>query len=129
MAAHWVDDIPDEVHHALGAVKEASVGIYELDVNPSAAARSQLVRITDERLGLKGWKRIVAVSESRDTVLVYAPTDIGESDDVQFCVAVSDGKDLVVVSATASLEGLMKLTDLHRGELRELLRTPLRKGA
>jgi hypothetical protein len=129
MAAHWVDDIPDEVHHALGAVKEASVGIYELDVNPSAAARSQLVQITDERLGLKGWQRIVAVSENRDTVLVYAPKDIGESDDIQFCVAVCDRKDLIVVSATASLKGLMKLTDLHRGELHEFLRTPQSKVA
>lgn len=129
MAAHWVDDIPNEVHHALGAVKEASIGIYELDAIPSAATRNQLVQITDERLGLKGWKRIVAVSENRETVLVYAPTDIGESDDIQFCVAVCDGKDLVVVSATASREGLMKLTDLHRGELRGFLRTPRRKGA
>ena len=129
MVAHWVDDIPPEVHHALGAVKEASVGIYELESDPSVVERSQLVRITDERLGLKGWQRIVAVSENRDTVLVYAPTDIGDEDEIQFCVAVCDGRDLVVVSATASVESLLKLTEMHRGEWRDFLRTPSRKGA
>ncbi len=34
MVAQLVDDIPAEVHQALSAVKEASVGVYVLETNP-----------------------------------------------------------------------------------------------
>ncbi len=62
-------------------------------------------------------------------MLVYAPTDIDDSDEIQICVAVCDGKDLVVVSATASIESLLKPTEMHRGEFRDLLHTPKIKRA
>lgn len=129
MAAHWVDDIPDEVHLALGAVKEASVGIYELDRSPTATERGNMMRITDERLGLKGWQRIVAVSEDRETVLIYTPMAAQDDDELRVCIAVCDGRDLVVISATASVESLAELASMHSDELRELLHTPLSKSA
>ena len=129
MAAHWIDDIPTEVHQVMGAVKEASVGVYELDRSPTATERGNMMRITDQRLGLKGWQRIVAVNEKNETVLIYTPIESGDEAELRVCIAVCDGRDLVVVSATTSIESLSALTNMHRGELRDILHTPRRKGA
>ena len=129
LASIWIDDIPDEAREALGALRGASVGIYELDVSPSREQRFAMMRKTDERVSAQGWTRIVGVCEGNETVMIYVPTETSLEHELNFCVAVCEGKNLVVVSAQASTAAVMRLARAHSGELRELLKTPERDHA
>lgn len=116
MAALCIDDIPFEARQALGAVKGASVGIYHLDRGAAAADPARLMAAADQRLKTKGWDRIVSVADGRDLVLVYMPRDWDESEDLEVCIAVCDGNELVVVSATARAQPLIELAQRHLPE-------------
>jgi len=112
-AALCIDDIPDEAHHALKAVRHASVGIYQRDRCPSAEERVDMMQTVDDRFTAKGWTRIVIVSDGPDLVMVYAPDDWESDEEVRFCLAVCDGREMVIVSAQARIGPLMELVKPH----------------
>lgn len=107
MVSRFIPDVPLEVREGLGAVRNASVGVYELDDLPTAEERNEVFAEADAAMERSGWTRIVSVSERHQRVVVYTPTN--NDDDgrqLRVCLAVCDHKQLVVVSARADAEKL-----------------------
>lgn len=113
IAALCIDDIPVEARQAMSAVKSASVGVYHLDRGGVEPDTARMMAAADERLESKGWTRIVTVANGSELVLIYMPRDWDESDDLEVCIAVCDGNELVVVSAEAQAKPLMELVQKH----------------
>lgn len=103
----------EEARLALRAVRCASVGVYEMEDDNADWSREKLLNETDRRMEERGWMRIVGVSQDGDTVLVYAPADAGEPE--EFCLAVVDGRQLVIVSAAVNAGALEQLVERHAG--------------
>ncbi len=107
------------VHHqniedarlALAAVRHASVGVYERNT-AGGVATGQLFADTDRLMRDRGWTRLVGVAEGQQHVLVYT-SDQGSDNRMDLCLAVVDGKELVVVSTRVDPEAVMKLVAKH----------------
>lgn len=109
--------LPDEARLALKSVRKASVGVYELD---EAMSRSNLLGRADAVMLARGFSRIIGVVEDDETVLIYVPDD-ADADTLEVCLAVMDGKELVVVSARVDSEPLLKLIEQKLPRGRDLL--------
>ena len=108
---------------ALAAVRHASVGVYEREGGAADWSREQLFVETDRTMAKRGWARLVGVADHKDTVLVYAPESFTEDGPVNLCVAVVNGKELVVVSTSVDATKLGELAAKHApGDVREHLR-------
>lgn len=108
----------DEAKLALRAVRSASVGVYQRQGRDSGWSRAELLNDTDRAMKSRGWTRVVGVVNGDDTVMVYVPEDSDELDEV--CVAVVNGRELVVVSAEVRPEELVALVERHAGNKLQL---------
>jgi hypothetical protein len=106
--------LPAEARLALKSVRKASVGVYELK---DAMSRSNLMSRADAVMLARGYSRIIGVIEDDETVLIYVPEE-ANADTLEVCLAVLDGRELVVVSARVASEPLLKLIEqkLPRGK-------------
>lgn len=106
----FVPDIDADARLAFSTVRHASVGVYELADETINWSREELFVDTDKAMHRRGWSRLVGVAEQKNTVLVYVAddADLGGSS-VDICLAVVDGRDLIVASASIDGESLMKL--------------------
>ena len=115
----FIPDVDDDARLALGVVRHASVGVYELADRSINWSREQLFTETDKAMHRRGWSRLVGVSQSKETVLVYVPDDADMDGSFDVCLAVVDGKQLVVASASMDGDTLVKLVKMHKdGEFR-----------
>lgn len=105
-----------DVRMALRSVKHASVGVYERRSGGNDWSREQLFVETDRAMQKRGWTRMVGVAEKKETVLVYVQDDLDEDEPFEICVAVVNGKELVVVSTTVDGEALGDLITRHTGD-------------
>ncbi|MBA4137103.1 MAG: hypothetical protein C0518_07285 [Opitutus sp.] len=101
---------------ALRAVNHASVGVYELASRQVEMSREELFHDTDRAMSKRGWTRLVGVSQKNETVMVYVSDDLDEGDPIEVCVAVVNGKDMVVVSTSVDGDSLQELIERHAGE-------------
>ncbi len=112
------------VHHkdiadarlALRAVKHASVGVYERTSGGADWSREQLFVKTDRAMAKRGWTRLVGVADKKDTVLVYVHGDLDEDEPLELCLAVVNGKEMVVASTTIDAQALGELVAKHTGD-------------
>ncbi|HKB56191.1 MAG TPA: hypothetical protein VKC51_01260 [Lacunisphaera sp.] len=103
----------EEARLALGAVRHASVGVYERTSGPADWSRPQLFADTDQAMGRRGWTRLVGVADNKDTVLIYVPQDMDTDGPVEMCLAVVNGRELVVVSTSVDAAMLAELVKQH----------------
>ncbi|WP_438482922.1 hypothetical protein [Oleiharenicola lentus] len=103
----------DDARIALRAVKHASVGVYERTSPDREWSREALFVKTDKAMAKRGWTRMVGVADGKDTVLIYVPTDADNEDQMDICVAVVSGKDLVIASTRVDAGVLMELAMKH----------------
>ena len=106
----FVPDIDADARLAFSTVRHASVGVYELADHTINWSREELFVDTDKAMHRRGWSRLVGVADQKNTVLVYVADDAdlnGSSVDV--CLAVVDGRNLIVASASIDGDSLMKL--------------------
>jgi hypothetical protein len=115
VVAGFIDDIPPEAKDAMTAVRRTSVGVYELARVPSEEERLKLFSAADLRMNSEGWSRIVSVQEGEQTVMIFMPTHVADGDEIEICLTVCDGRDLVIVSATTRTEPLIKLAQQQAG--------------
>ena len=106
----------EEARLALGAVRHASVGVYERTSNQAHWSRAQLFADTDQAMARRGWTRLVGVADKKDTVLIYVPQDLDTDGPVEMCLAVVNGKELVVVSTSVDASVLAELVKKHSGD-------------
>ena len=107
-------DLPPEARAALGAVRSASVGVYERGRSRAPASRDRLLAAADEVMSGRGWTRIVGVADGGDTVMIYLPTGVENSTPSSICLAVCNNRELVVVAAQVEPDALAALAS---GEL------------
>ena len=98
---------------ALAAVRHASVGVYERKAGSAEWSRGQLFTNTDQVMTRRGWTRLVGVADHKDTVLIYVPQDLDPEGPVEICVAVVNGRELVVVSTSVDAAKLAELAARH----------------
>jgi hypothetical protein len=106
----------DDARLALKAVRHASVGVYERSTKDVAWSREALFVETDRAMQDRGWTRLVGVVDKDDTVLIYCPTDMKETGPVDICLAVVNGRELVVASTSVDPEALSALVAKHAGD-------------
>lgn len=115
-------DMPD-ARLALSAVKHASVGVYERTSREGTWSREDLFLKTDRAMEARGWTRLVGVANRNETVLVYVADDFDEDGPIELCIAVVDGKEMVVASTAIDGAALGELVAKHSGdEVRKHLR-------
>ena len=93
---------------ALQSVRGAEVGVYQLPSGAQPPDRATLLAAADAAMTARGWNRVVGVMDGQDLVAVYLPDEIASARRMKFCLTVFDGKEMVVVSAHADLEPLLK---------------------
>jgi hypothetical protein len=103
----------DDARLALAAVRRASVGVYESRAYSPDWSRPELFRNADQAMARRGWTRLVGVADHQDTVLVYASDDLESGKPVDLCVAVVNGRELVVVSTSINADKLADLVARH----------------
>lgn len=115
-----------EVRRVLAAVRRVSVGVYERTAEAAAGPRGNFAAATTA-MARRGWTPIVSVQDDDATVLVFVAEDALEAGEpLDLCVAVVDGRELVVVSVRADPE---KLSELAASAGLPALRTALRTAA
>ncbi len=114
----------DEARLALASVRHASVGVYERRAESALASLADVLRETDTIMQGRGLVRMLCVQEGRQTVLGYTSAQPGWGNRVDFCLAVLDGKELVVVSTKIDADALSTLVDqcADRHDLRRKLK-------
>lgn len=106
----------DDARLALRSIKRASVGVYERTSGGKVVSREQFFAGTDRAMQKRGWVRMVGVVDGKDHVLVYVPKDMDDDGPVDICVAVVNGKELVVASATVDAKAIGELAARHSGD-------------
>ena len=101
---------------ALSAVKHASVGVYERASDRADWSSERLFVDTDRAMQRRGWTRLVGVADHKENVLVYTRDNAGEDDPLDLCIAVVNGRELVVVSTSVDPDALGDLVERHAGE-------------
>lgn len=109
-------DHREEARLALSAVRRASVGVYERIGRAGEISTERLLSEIDNKMRSRGWSRLVGVVEREETVLVYTSDELDSGDQMELCVAVLDGADLVVVSTKVDAGQLVKLAEKHMPE-------------
>ena len=113
----------DDARLALAAVKHASVGIYELRGKRGNWSREQLFVETDRAMQKRGWSRLAGIVDHGNTVLIYVSDDLDAEDEIEICIAVVSGKEMVVASTRLDPARLAELVEKHAaGDLRHSLR-------
>ena len=110
---HFVHNLPDDARDALAAVRTASVGVYGLRGAVDGRSRAAMFASADAVMNRRGWIRIVGVNDGDDTVLVYTPAKADWGKTQRVCLAVCDGREIVVVAATANTRALERLVARH----------------
>jgi hypothetical protein len=105
--------MPAEPRAALGSIRGASVGVYQLEQDPTPSSVRRMVASADARMKAFGWDRVIGVSKERELVAVYFPHRGVSVNRLRCCVLVLQQRDLVIVSAVGDIEPLLDLAHKH----------------
>ena len=108
-AAAFIRDLPPPARDGLAAVESASVGVYTCGEAEAARTGGQILADADRAMARRGWVRIVGVADDRNLVLIYMPDGDRASRPDRICLAVCDGRQLVVVAARFDGRALARL--------------------
>lgn len=116
LAARFVqNDEMDEVRAALASVRRVSVGVYERVEDSATGDVATLLGHAEAALLKRGWSRMVKVVDDESTVLVFHTENGSTVSD--FCVAVVQVRECILVYARVSANELSQLVALARDQL------------
>ena len=104
-----VDDVPADARQALAAVRSVCVGVYERTEDPGLRNGPAPWADIDAKMARRGWTRVVEVIDDREQVLIYLPADRTQAHPSRICLAVHDGRELVVVAGAFRPDALAEL--------------------
>jgi hypothetical protein len=107
--------LPPEAQSALRAARGAEVGVYELGRGSDARDYAAILTRADVAMAARGWERMVGLAREREMLAVYVPEGQSSPSNVRACIAVVQGKELVIVSARSNLDPLLELASAHAG--------------
>lgn len=93
---------------ALRAVRGAQVGVYKMTSESNHPNSAAMLSVADGVMSARGWERVVGGLDGEQMVGVFLPAGITSASQMKCCVVVLDGRQMVVVSARADLEPLLK---------------------
>jgi hypothetical protein len=102
-----------EPRAALRSIRGAEAGIYELQPGVTRPDRGQMLRAADEAMARRGWERLLVVATEGELVTAYVPSESRPSANLRVCLAVFQGRQLVVASARGNIESLLELALSH----------------
>lgn len=108
-----VPRVDEDARLALRSVRHASVGVYELAGRSVNWSRETLFAETAKAMNRQGWTRLVGVADLDDKVMVYVANDADLDAPLDICVAVVNGRSLIVVSASVDGEATARLARRH----------------
>jgi len=120
MASSLVQTEP-EVHAALSAFREGSVGVYQRTRPPQRSDHAITLASADRTMENRGWERVVGVRNSDELVAVYVPRNSLSPRNARVCVLVVNREAMVIASARGDLEPLLDLAREHAGPHQKLL--------
>lgn len=101
----------EDARLALSAVRRASVGVYE--GGGKVENSGELFARLDKKMKRDGWSRLVGVVDDDATVMIYASDAVAAGKRIELCLAMLDGKQLVVVSTQVEAAALSELVARH----------------
>lgn len=101
--------MPPEPRAACESLQAAECGVYRLKEELSPEAIGRLFATTEKTMVKRGWTRLVGVTQGNELVQVYVPTKKLSASSARCCVMVLHQRELVLVSARASLAPLLDL--------------------
>jgi hypothetical protein len=102
-------DLPEEARTVLGAVRGVRVGIYEKRGDSRPSDRRALLEAADTAMSKKAWQRTVTVIDDNEFVVVYVSSDISSRSQIEMCVMVIDGDEMVIVGARGNPEPIITM--------------------
>jgi hypothetical protein len=110
----------------LQAVRGAEVGVYQLPSGTKPPDRAAMLAAADGAMTARGWDRVVGVMDGQDLVTVYVPDKTASARRMKCCLMVFDGQEMVMASARADLEPLLKYA-LTQPDVADKLRSLARR--
>ena len=111
---------------ALQSVRGAEMGVCQLPSGAKQPDRAALLAAADAAMTARGWDRAVGVMDGQDLVAVYLPGKTTSVRWMKCCLMAFDGQEMVVVSARANLEPLLKYA-LAQPDVADKLRSLARR--
>jgi hypothetical protein len=97
-----------EARAVLQSVWSVEVGLYQLPARANSPDRAATLAAADTALSARGWDRVVGVMDGGDLVAVYAPVKNASARQIECCLLVFDGRQMVVAYARANPEPLLR---------------------
>ena len=97
------------------AARRACVGVYKVPANTRVQDGAGLLVRADAEMSARGWSRAVTVTEKQQAVLIYTQDQAKDGEVLRACIAVLDGREMVVVSTEIAAEPLQRLVASHGG--------------
>lgn len=118
-----------EARRVLAAVRRVSVGVYERTAEAAAAPRGDFAAALATMKG-RGWTPLVSVQNAAESVLVFVAEDgLATGGPLELCLAVVDGRELVVVGLRADPDRLADWAELANRPGRPALRAAVQEWA
>jgi len=101
--------VPPEVTAGLQAIHGVETSICRWDHPPKTADYHHVIEMVDRAMETRGWERMVTVVDDGILVLVFNSTKNKSPRDQRFCVAVSQGENLILTSVRGDCNPLIAL--------------------
>ena len=98
---------------ALSAVHAVELGICEFQPGRTRLRYDGLLSAADKTMSERGWDRVVTVLSEHEFVAVFVRPKTGAVRDLELCLAVVDGTQMVVASARGNPEPLLEIALRH----------------
>jgi hypothetical protein len=112
IASHHIK-LSAEPRAALESVQAAEVGVYKLQQRPEWIDANSFLSRADKTMLNHGWQRVIGVSKADQLVAVYCPKRASSSPKLKCCLAVFDGRELVLASFQGNVEPLLEIAKSH----------------
>ena len=94
------------IRPVLASIRRASVGVYQTSNDAEGPGRLDRFEQTRATMAARGWYRVVGVVNDHDTVMIYTRESPPGKGPLDLCLAVRDGREVVVVSTSIDAETL-----------------------
>jgi hypothetical protein len=108
----WFDMVPTDARIAMAPLRSASVSVHQWDSTAARANPAAWSTAARQTMMARGWMATVSVVDGDEWVQVFTRPAGVRDRDLQVCVAVVSGQELVVAEARLAMDDLEQLTNL-----------------
>jgi len=101
-------ELKSEVRAALRSLRSGEAGYYRLRPGQAPRDHGAMLSAADAAMAGRGWERLVGVVDRHELVAIYLPREMKSVRDVNACLVVMNGRELVVAGGRSDLEPLIQ---------------------